>query len=65
MPELVLVVNLPYDWLKTASGTYGCRMGSYSKLWYWQADNMVQQAYDMKPGTPAKTFILDKLLKIF
>ena len=28
-------------------------------------DNMVQQAYDMKPGTPAKTFILDKLLKSF
>lgn len=28
-------------------------------------DNMVQQAFDMKPDTPAKTFILDKLLKSF
>ena len=28
-------------------------------------DNMVQQAYVMKPGTPAKTFILNKLLKSF
>lgn len=28
-------------------------------------DDMVQQAYDMKPGTPAKTFILDRILKSF